>query len=121
MVEVGEWFGGWVGLFYVVYLFYLIFMIDFFIMFVWVGCLCDIVDFFKFGILFKDIMLLLVNGEDFVVVVDVMVVFWCDVCLVVVMGIELCGFILGVVMVWVLGVGFVLVCKLGKLFGWMLK
>lgn len=95
-------------------------MIDVIVVLQWVFCLCDIVDFFKFGILFKDIMLLFVYSEDFRGVIMVMVDCWCDQKLDVVVGIELCGFIFGVVMVLELGVGFVLVCKLGKLFGQVL-
>lgn len=44
----------------------------------WAGRLRDIADFPKPGILFKDIMPLLANGEDFAAAVDAMVAPWRD-------------------------------------------
>ncbi|WP_313242210.1 adenine phosphoribosyltransferase [Stenotrophomonas sp.] len=87
----------------------------------WAGRLRDIADFPKPGILFKDIMPLLANGEDFAAAVDAMVAPWRDARLAAVMGIESRGFILGAAMARVLGVGFVPVRKPGKLPGRTLK
>jgi len=87
----------------------------------WAGRLRDIADFPKPGILFKDIMPLLANGEDFAAAIDAMVEPWRTAKLQAVMGIESRGFILGAAMARVLGVGFVPVRKPGKLPGRTLK
>lgn len=87
----------------------------------WAGRLRDIADFPKPGILFKDIMPLLANGEDFAAAIDAMVEPWRTANLQAVMGIESRGFILGAAMARVLGVGFVPVRKPGKLPGRTLK
>lgn len=87
----------------------------------WAGRLRDIADFPKPGILFKDIMPLLADGEDFAAAIDAMVAPWRDAGLVAIMGIESRGFILGAAMARVLGIGFVPVRKPGKLPGRTLK
>jgi len=87
----------------------------------WAGRLRDIADFPKPGILFKDIMPLLANGDDFAEAIDAMVQPWRTANLQAVMGIESRGFILGAAMARVLGVGFVPVRKPGKLPGRTLK
>ena len=87
----------------------------------WAGRLRDVADFPKPGILFKDIMPLLADGDDFAAAIDAMVAPWREARLDAVMGIESRGFILGAAMARVLGVGFVPVDKPGKLPGRTLK
>lgn len=78
--------------------------------------ICIIFDYFKLGIMFCDVMMFIGDVWVFWVVVDQMVQFWVGVKIDMVVGIEVCGFILGGVVVYQFLVGFMLVCKKGKLF-----
>jgi adenine phosphoribosyltransferase len=87
----------------------------------WASRLRDIADFPKPGILFKDIMPLLADGDDFRAAIQAMSARWRDLQLDAVVGIESRGFILGAAMALELGVGFVPVRKPGKLPGKVLR
>ena len=87
----------------------------------WASRLRDIADFPKPGILFKDIMPLLADGDDFRAAIQAMSARWRDLRLDAVVGIESRGFILGAAMALELGVGFVPVRKPGKLPGKVLR
>lgn len=87
----------------------------------WAARLRDIADFPKPGILFKDIMPLLADGDDFRAAVGAMCARWRDQELDAVVGIESRGFILGAAMAHELGIGFVPVRKPGKLPGRVLR
>lgn len=76
----------------------------------------SILDYFEKGIVFCDILLLMVNGEVFKQVIDEIVNYVCDKYVDMVVGLEVWGFIVGCLVVYEFGVGFVLVCKKGKLF-----
>lgn len=84
---------------------------DFIVSLIW-----DVLDFLEFGVIFKDIILLLVNFNGYVVVIFEFVdIVFCDVD--VVFGMEVCGFMFVGLVVFFFGVGFVFVCKFGKFFG----
>ena len=87
----------------------------------WASRLRDIADFPKPGILFKDIMPLLADGDDFRAAIAAMCARWRDQRLDAVVGIESRGFILGAAMAHELGIGFVPVRKPGKLPGRVLR
>lgn len=72
-------------------------------------------DYLKEGIVFKDIIFLMNDGKVYKVVIDVIVEYVKERDIDVVVGLEVCGFIIGCLVFYVLEVGFVLVCKLGKL------
>src|SRR6266511_4444344 len=75
----------------------------------------DIPDFPKPGILFKDITTLLKDGESFKAAVDGLMARIGKRDVDVVVGMESRGFIFGAPIAYKLGIGFVLVRKLGKL------
>ncbi len=87
----------------------------------WAARLRDIADFPKPGILFKDIMPLLADGDDFRAAIIAMCARWRGHRLDAVVGIESRGFILGAAMAHELGIGFVPVRKPGKLPGKVLR
>ncbi len=87
----------------------------------WAARLRDVADFPKPGILFKDIMPLLADGDDFRAAITAMCARWRDQRLDAVVGIESRGFILGAAMAHELGIGFVPVRKPGKLPGKVLR
>lgn len=75
----------------------------------------SIQDYLKFGIFFCDVISLLEDLKVYVFSIDLLVECYKNVGIIKVVGIEVCGFLFGVLVVLGLGVGFVLVCKLGKL------
>lgn len=79
--------------------------------------ICIIVDFFKEGILFCDVIMFFVDVCGFCMVVDQLLMFYVGECISKVVGFEVWGFIFGGVVVYQFLVGFVLICKKGKLFG----
>lgn len=83
----------------------------------WTALLCDIPDFPKPGILFKDITPVLADGDAFAEAIAAMAEPWRGVALDAVVGVEARGFILGAALARELEVGFVPVRKPGKLPG----
>lgn len=73
-------------------------------------------NYFKEGIIFRDIILFMNDGEVYKYVIEKIVEFVKDYYIDIVVGLEVRGFIFGCFVFYVLGVGFVLVRKLGKLF-----
>lgn len=66
-------------------------------------------------------MILLKDGEMYCKVINELKVMVFDFKIDVIVGFEVCGFVVGVFLVYVFGVGFVLICKSGKLFGEMIE
>lgn len=75
----------------------------------------SIEDYLKSGIFFCDVISLLEDLKVYVFSIELLIECYKDVGIIKVVGIEVCGFLFGVLVVLVLGVGFVLVCKLCKL------
>lgn len=73
-------------------------------------------DWFKKGIVFKDIIFFMNDGEVYCFVIDKIVEYVKELKIDIIVGLEVCGFIIGCLVVYVLGIGFVFVCKLGKFF-----
>lgn len=83
----------------------------------WTRLIRDVPDFPKPGIVFKDIMPMLADGEAFAGVVDAMAAPWRDARIGAVLAIEARGFLLGAPLAQALGVGLVPLRKPRKLPG----
>lgn len=70
----------------------------------------------KLGVSFKDIIIIMDNGEVYGYVINKIVEYVKDRDVDIVVGFEVCGFIIGCFVVYLMGIGFVFVRKEGKLF-----